>query len=351
MNGYAVEALIVLSLATAVLALFAVYSRSLDSARAASGKRVQAALMRQVEHCVDGRLSPDACARSLRGNATVGLEVLDSAVGRWRDRLPLMHRLLEDSGLAALERRRLVRSKDWTVRAGAAVRLGALRYAPAVPELEQALTDASLDVRLAAGRALAALDAQEATGKILAALALPGSWPLERAAEILADAGPRSGRVLLEQLERNALPASAAVVAIRVLGLLRTAEAAPLLQARLAHDDVEQRIASARALGQIAAPAAAAALCNALADPAWEVRNAAARALGAIRAPEALAPLGRTLADPVWWVRFNSAEALHRIGGVDALCAAGLQHPDRYARDMARQVLEEHGTVVPALAA
>lgn len=351
MDTYAAEALILLTVATAVLALFALYARSVESARAARGSRIHAALLREVERCVDRRTAVEACARTLRRDPAAALEVLEAAAERCSDRLPLLHALLEQSGLAAVERRRLRRSTDWAVRARSAARLGALRYPGAVAELEHALTDPSLDVRLAAARALSTLDAHEAAGKILTALALPGDWPLERAAEILADAGPRAGRVLLDQLERNALPAVSAVVAIRVLGLLKSRAAAAVLQARLRHCDVEQRIASARALGQIGLPAVAADLCAALTDPAWEVRNAAARALGQLKAGEALAPLTQALADPVWWVRFNSAEALYRIGGTDALASAGLNHPDRYARDMAQQVLEEHGTALPALAA
>jgi hypothetical protein len=54
--------------------------------------------------------------------------------------------------------------------------------------------------------------------------------------------------------------------------------------------------------------------------------------------------LHASLADPAWWVRHNAAQALYDIGerGIALLHAASDHHADRFARDISRQVLEEH---------
>ena len=50
--------------------------------------------------------------------------------------------------------------------------------------------------------------------------------------------------------------------------------------------------------------------------------------------------LEAVLDDPAWWVRANAASALRSLGepGHKALERA-LDHPDRYARDRAREAL------------
>ncbi|MGA0848436.1 MAG: HEAT repeat domain-containing protein, partial [Chthoniobacterales bacterium] len=53
------------------------------------------------------------------------------------------------------------------------------------------------------------------------------------------------------------------------------------------------------------------------------------------------------LRDTSWWVRFSAAQALWESGaaGRQALTVAMTGDADRFARDMSRQILEEHGAL------
>jgi HEAT repeat protein len=84
-------------------------------------------------------------------------------------------------------------------------------------------------------------------------------------------------------------------------------------------------------------------LIAALADEAWPVRAQAARALGRLREPAAVAPLADRLTDRSWWVRRHAAYAMRRLGptGRAALRRLMEHSSDPYARDMAREALED----------
>jgi hypothetical protein len=59
--------------------------------------------------------------------------------------------------------------------------------------------------------------------------------------------------------------------------------------------------------------------------------------------------LYEALGDRSWWVRRAAAESLaaRDAWGVDALKKASVSHPDRFARDMAAQVLLDGGVKLP----
>lgn len=80
-----------------------------------------------------------------------------------------------------------------------------------------------------------------------------------------------------------------------------------------------------------------------LEDPIPFIRVQATRALIVLHPDEALERLEARLGDNVWWVRKAAAETLLNIGeqGRTTLIKAAVQHPDRYARDMAAQVLRD----------
>jgi len=114
------------------------------------------------------------------------------------------------------------------------------------------------------------------------------------------------------------------------------------IAARLTNPNLELRVAAARALGRLGALDHIDALVMALHDECWEVRAQAAHALGRIGASDAVPGLAAALADPAWWVRRHSAYALARLGieGHAALRGEAAAASDRYARDMAREALE-----------
>lgn len=231
----------------------------------------------------------------------------------------------------------------------AATRLGFTGNRENIPALVQALSDDMLDVRLAAARALAQLGATETVAQILRALALPGTLPQQNTTEIIYGMGQGAIEPLLTFLRANRKngEASTLAVAVRVLGLLKATEAAPEIMALLNHPDSEVRLNSARALGLIGTHKAVVALCQRAGDTVWEVRSSAVQALGRIKDAMSIPILTRALGDQAWWVRFNAAQALFELGeaGIDALKNTLAINPDAFARDISRQIMEEHGVI------
>ena len=243
--------------------------------------------------------------------------------------------------------------KDWSASARAATLLGYAGNRECLPLLLKALNHEMLDVRLAAARALAQLKAGDCAEPVLRSLALPGNLPQQCVAEIFCEMGEAAVDPMLGFLRKNHGEEETAAIAavIRALGLLKADKAAPEIIALLEHPDSEVRLNSARTLGHIGSPIAINPLLKRLRDPVWEVRSAAVKALGYLGYPMAIPSVQTALQDAAWWVRYNAAEALFWMGGagVSALKEALSTSPDRFARDMSRQILEEHGVAtVPA---
>jgi HEAT repeat protein len=79
------------------------------------------------------------------------------------------------------------------------------------------------------------------------------------------------------------------------------------------------------------------------------VRTQAARAAYLLPADEAVPALVALLGDQSWWVRRAAGNSLHRVptAGTAALIRASRDHPDRFARDMAAQVLRDYCVPIP----
>jgi HEAT repeat protein len=107
------------------------------------------------------------------------------------------------------------------------------------------------------------------------------------------------------------------------------------------------RLNAIRALGQIGDPAAIPDVARCAQDPAWEVRNTVMRSLGKLHATDHVSELSEALRDESWWVRFSAAEALWQLGqpGREALSTTHKLSSDRFARDISRQILEEHSAL------
>jgi HEAT repeat protein len=111
------------------------------------------------------------------------------------------------------------------------------------------------------------------------------------------------------------------------------------------HANPEIRAAAFRAFRSIGylPPEAEPAVVAALGDPVEFVRIHASRAARLLDAETALPILWNALGDPSWWVRRAAARSLINLGGAGRkeLAIASAAHPDRYARDMAGQVLRD----------
>src|SRR6185503_4952075 len=161
---------------------------------------------------------------------------------------------------------------------------------------------------------------------------------------------------LLADVDASPLVLRASLDAVGRLHLVEFAYEAAVW---IGHPHPEVRAAALRALGRLERVPTRArdAVAIALADDTEFVRVQAARAAAFVPARLAVASLYKSLGDRSWWVRRAAAESLLHRGrwGIATLKKAARAHQDRFARDMAAQVLLDGGAVpmaeVPSLKA
>uniref|UniRef100_A0A832I0F3 HEAT repeat domain-containing protein n=1 Tax=Eiseniibacteriota bacterium TaxID=2212470 RepID=A0A832I0F3_UNCEI len=239
------------------------------------------------------------------------------------------------------ERRRLRHPIAWR-RALAARRVGLLHDPDARPALRRAMERGPGIVTLAAALALARARDLEALRWLLDHPEATARRPRQQLVAVLRRFGPGAAPVVRDAVEAWSPTAAIHLAAVEALGAWGAREAGPWLERLLADGGVEARTAAARALGLLGDPAHEAALVAALDDYAWPVRAQAARALGALGAARAVQRLAARVHDRAWWVRRHAAYALAACGprGRAALRALRRQRADRFARDMAGEVLQ-----------
>ena len=110
--------------------------------------------------------------------------------------------------------------------------------------------------------------------------------------------------------------------------------------------DPSVRAAAAETLATRSGKDVGTALHACLDDAAWVVRVHAVRAVGEVYGAEAAPTIARSLADDVWWVRAAAKDALRSVGSdaVPSLISV-LTHADPVAREGAAEVLQDIGFV------
>jgi HEAT repeat protein len=263
---------------------------------------------------------------------------------------------LETAGVAETLMRQLA-SHRRTVRLEALDGLARARLPKAFEAVNRFLNHPQAMVRLMAARAAARtlgawngpglFEAEAAFADSLSSVELPAGAVTE-VLTLLEDAALGVTARLMANLRLSAPLARACLDTIGRLGLSSLAyEAGP----RVSHSDPEVRAAALRAMGRLARVPMRArdAVIIALADDTEFVRVQAARAAAFVPAHNAVTALYEALGDRSWWVRRAAAESLvaRDAWGVDALKKASVSHPDRFARDMAAQVLLDGGVKLP----
>jgi HEAT repeat protein len=252
--------------------------------------------------------------------------------------------------LRPLRRRRLSGRLD------ALESLARARLAQSVEPLLRLLHDREPAVRLMALRSLARSLARMPEGRRydravlgMAEAVMTSEIPagaVEEAMLLLEGAAPRVLGIVLAATpgDQRAGLVARAIDAVGRLKLLGLAED---VAAHVAASDAEVRAAALRALGRlgILPPAAAAGLAEAVLDPVEFVRVQATRTAMLLPSEVARPALWRGLGDDSWWVRRAAAHGLLGLGvdGPELLQRASRTHPDRYARQMALQVLLDAG--------
>jgi HEAT repeat protein len=188
--------------------------------------------------------------------------------------------------------------------------------------------------RRAALRALIAFRAQEAAVELARALATAhaAQLDLQERSALLAVAYSEQGGVAAPRVVRTLVALLAheepavAERAASLLLLFPSESNGPLARALRTGDDPEVRRRAAKALGACRQDAAAAALVGALGDPVPAVRAAAARSLGDMRDPATAVALRAAGGDGDEGVREAARSALRKLGTVatPTSMAAGL---------------------------
>lgn len=339
---WAVVVMVVLNLMLVTLTLGVKLVRSVRERSTKSRiNRLESALDSSL---ATGEIDPDLHRLDDRDTdllAILMIDYLSVLRGAERERLAT---LAEESGLVREYFHRLRVRNRWK-RARAAENLGYFGGPGAVGPLTELLSHPDETVRAVAARALARIGTPEAAQALARTLNDPSELTRLRMAENLERIGPLATEPLVEALESG--DPRAQVLAARILGNLRAAEAGPSLRrAMLGSQLADVRAQAALALGRIGNPDDVVVLQEAAEDEDWPVRAQVANALGTIGDLSTIPTLKKLSIDEEWWVRLNASRALANIGPAGERALADiLEGDDHFARERAAATLEERGIV------
>lgn len=248
--------------------------------------------------------------------------------------------LYEFSGIADKEIRTLRRSWFWWLRAASAHDLGQMRVKGAKNDLIEALRDNNIEVRLEATWAIGHMGFVDTLPLIMESMSHFFKIAALRMDAFIFEMGAPALPLLLDLCKHPEQEIQ--LLAIHLVGEFKDPGTLKVLLSLLDSQDLEIRLAACKAIGSIGDPSGLSGVIPYLEDSAWQMRAQAAKQFGRNRFTPAIPGLLKCLEDRAWWVRLNAGEALSQMGkqGEGALNKA-LESPDRFARDMATQWLDE----------
>lgn len=235
--------------------------------------------------------------------------------------------------------RRLLRHGNSTERLFAILTLGHMRDASAWEDLKRQLKRTNSRSSLYAARALIQIDPEEAAAILVPMLLARDDWEILRVATLLQESRAVLGATLVNSL--GTLSAERLPRALKLTHALAlqvpTPTLLPLLQPG---QPVEVLIA---ALRLAASNDTLEAVRANLGHSDWRVRVQVAKTLGRIGEAVDVPSLTALVQDSQWWVRFRAAQALAGLPFLsrDELSQLRANMPDRYAREIFRQVFSE----------
>jgi HEAT repeat protein len=251
---------------------------------------------------------------------------------------------------------RAFQSQKWQEQVDAATRLGHMRCASAIEVLTGALRAGDKDVRLAVICALADIGDPRSVPAIIYSLADADGWQVLQVADKLLHMPVDITRLLLDLLQassanRDKREASAKMVLELIADFgqrgcerLNARAARSAASQFLSSDSIDMRARAIRAIAAVGIESQdeLEQIIGQLAEKDWQIRAVAAKALGQLHQEQAIPGLTQALTDEAWWVRHNAAHALASLGqhGQAALYEQ-VGNPDRFARDIAKEVIEE----------
>jgi len=248
--------------------------------------------------------------------------------------------LYEFSGIADSEIRTLRRSWFWWLRAAAAHALGQMRVKRAKSNLIKALGDKSIEVRLEATWAIGHMGFVDTLPLIVESMSRFFKIAALRMDAFIFEMGAPALPLLLDLCKHPEWEIQ--LLAIHLVGEFKDPGTLKVLLPLLDSENLEIRLAACKSIGSIGDPKGLSGIIPYMKDSAWQMRAQAAKQFGRNRFTPAIPGLLKCLEDLAWWVRLNSGEALSQMAkqGKTALKIA-LKSPDRFARDMATQWLDE----------
>ena len=236
----------------------------------------------------------------------------------------------------------MLEHRSATRRALAARHLGLLDAPNTRPALRSAMERGPEIVTLTAALSLARLRDRSTLSWLLEHPQRTARYGRFQLVALIKRFGPDAHGELRRLVRAGLTEAPIHLASVEVLGLRKELRSRRILEGLMHSPSIEARIVATRAVGRIGSSRSLPALQGALGDPAWQVRAQAGRALGEIGVASVAPRLGHCLGDASWWVRRNAGYALAELGdaGREALASLASDSPDRFAREMAQEVLQ-----------
>lgn len=142
------------------------------------------------------------------------------------------------------------------------------------------------------------------------------------------------GRALTNEKNNNTFKHAA----ISYIGMAGLTIYLSRIEEELQNSDGEIRIQALKSIYHLHYLSAPSLLLPFFHSSSWQERMFAARIVGRLQLSRYKEMLSELLGDSVWWVRYSAAEALVQFSDGDILLThLSMNHPDRFARDMATQ--------------
>ncbi len=245
-----------------------------------------------------------------------------------------VRQLVRTTGLERFIRRR-ARARRWRLRVQAAQ----LHHLVSDPNFDRArlLRDRHPIVRARAAESLTSAQAAEHIDLLMPMLAADDIVVRKAAQQAVLNAGAASVPSLIEQLSIGSVDA---IAALEVIANLPDQRFAPVLSTYVDDPDQRVRVLTAKALGN-GASSSIDLLLELLLDDDEVVRATAIESLSKLDAVATVNAIGACLSDSSFSVRRSAGQALDELGAAGRLVLRRhLDDHDRFAADMARQVLD-----------
>lgn len=239
-------------------------------------------------------------------------------------------------GQSALHR---LRGRDLAKRLSAITLLGHSGERSATPVLTGFISSPNALISFASARALLQIDPAEA-GRFVALMVKRSDWsPFKLLSVVRQETASLVDPLIAAVLE---FPPEASSRLIPYLAFFEAAKSMTAIRRVLETGaDAEQIREALKVLGAIGTAAAAGLAGKFATHPDWRVRVQAANSIGRLGRTAQAPILTALLGDTHWWVRYRAAQALAKLNAISSLQRLLEKHPDRFARDVLRQVIGE----------